>query len=101
MRSKARRIFAGIVWVIGSVIAWGIVCNTFVFVVFIYLGNQRHVKLPEAITTVYKWTAFAGIVALPVMVAALAVHSKLPWTGEHSSTGRGFPVEPSGPSGIE
>lgn len=99
MPRKGRRIIAGIAWVIGSLVAWAIVCNVFSFVVFMYLGNERQVKMPDGIDTAYNWTAVAGIVIIPAIVALLAMRSKLPWTGERSSGLRGFPVEPSRPSG--
>lgn len=98
MQGKARHIIAGIAWVVGSLIAWGVVCNLFGFVVFMYLCNERQVRLPEWTTDVYNWTAVAGAVVIPSVVALLAMRSKLPWTGEHSPGLRGFPVEPSPPS---
>jgi hypothetical protein len=95
MPGKARHILAGIAWVVGSLAAWAVVCNVFAFAVFEYLGNERSVKLPAGIDTVYNWTAVAGFVLIPAIVAMLAMRSKLPWTGARSSTRRGFPIEAS------
>jgi hypothetical protein len=97
MPRTSRRIIAGIVWVIGSLIAWAVVCNIFAFVVFIYLNNERHVKLPAGIDTVYNWTSIAGGVLIPPIVAVLPIRSYLPGTGERASKLRGFPVEHSRP----
>jgi hypothetical protein len=93
MPGRGHHIIAGIGWVIVSLIAWGIVCNVFAFVVFIYLGNERQVKLPSSITTAYNWTSIAGIVLIPAIIAMLAMRSMLPWTGKRPSKHRGFPIE--------
>ena len=98
MPGKTRYIIVGIVWVIGSLVAWAIVCNIFFFVVLMYLVNERQVKLPDGIDTAYNLTAVAGILVIPAIVAVLAMRSKLPGTGERSSKLRGFPVEPFGPA---
>ncbi len=99
MPSKARRIIAGIAWVVGSLIAWAVVCNLFGFVVFMYLCNERQVRLSGWTTDVYNWTAVAGIVLIPPVVAVLAIRAYLPGTGRRASKLRGFPVENPRPSG--
>lgn len=99
MLQRGRRITASIAWVAGSLIAWGIVCNVFGHVVFICLGNERQVKLPAGIDTAFNWTAVAGIGLVPVVVAVLAMRSRLPWTGGRSLGLGGFPIDRSGMPG--
>ena len=99
MPHKGRRIFAGIAWVIASLVAWGIVCNVFGYVVFMYLCNERGVKLPAWSTDAFNWTAIGGGLAIPAFVAVLAIRAYLPGTGTRHSNSRGFEVEPSTPSG--
>jgi hypothetical protein len=99
MPGSSRRIIAGVAWAISGLLAWGVVCNIFGYVIFIYLGNERQMKLPAGIDTVFNWTSIAGIVLIPAMVAVLAIRSYLPGTGERASKLRGFPVERSRPSG--
>jgi hypothetical protein len=96
MPHKGRHIFAGIAWVVGSLIAWGVVCNVFGFVVFMYLGNERGVKLPAWSAEVFNWTEIGGIVLIPAVVAVLAIRASLPGTGKRPSSRRGFPIEAAG-----
>jgi uncharacterized membrane protein len=93
MPGKKRHIIAGIVWVIGSLVAWAIACNVFGFVVFMYLGNERQVKLPAGIDTWFNWTSDAGIILIPAIVAVLAMRAYLPGTGVRPSKLHGFPIE--------
>ena len=98
MPGKARRIIAGIAWVVGSLIAWALVCNVFSFS-FMYLANERQVKFPAWTSDVYNWTAIGGIVLIPAIVAVLAIRAYLPGTGTRPSAARGFLVESEQPSG--
>jgi heme/copper-type cytochrome/quinol oxidase subunit 2 len=93
MPRKARRIFAGIAWVVGSLIAWWVVCIVFGLFVFMYLGNERQVKLPEWSNTLFEWTGTAGVFLIPAFVAVLAMRAYLPGTGPRPSKLRGFAVE--------
>src|SRR5688500_7062447 len=97
MPGKARRIIAGIAWVVGSLIAWAVVCNVF-FCSVMYLASERQVKCPAWTSDVYNWTAVGGIVLIPAIVAVLAIRAYLPCTGTRPSAASGFPVEPTGPA---
>ena len=99
MSPKGRRIFAGIAWVIAGLVAWGIVCNVFGYVFFVYLGNERGVKLPAWSADAFNWIAIGGGLLIPAFVAVLAIRAYLPGTGTRRSNSRGFEVEPSRPSG--
>jgi len=52
MASTTRHLLAGIAWVIGSLLAWIIICNAIVRL-FMYLVNERQMKLPAWSDTVY------------------------------------------------
>ncbi|HEY8667030.1 MAG TPA: hypothetical protein VIL86_10210 [Tepidisphaeraceae bacterium] len=99
MPGRGHRIVAGIAWVVTSLIVWGAACNLFAYVVFMRLGNERMVKLPSHIDTIYNWTTAAGGVLIPTVVTMLALRGKLPGTADRSSKLRGFPIEVSRPSG--
>ncbi len=99
MPRRARHISAGIAWVVASLFAWSLVGRVFAFVVFEFLGNERHVELPDWTTDVFNWTGIAGAVLIPPVVALLAMRSKLPWTGERPPKTRGFSAEGSQPPG--
>lgn len=88
----------GIGWVIAGVVAWGIVCNVFI-ATLMYLVNKRRFRFPAWTIDVYDWTAVAGIVLVPAVVAVLAMRGRLPGTGERGSKLRGFPIESSQPPG--
>jgi hypothetical protein len=102
MPSKGRHIIAGIAWVVGSLAAWAVVCNLYSYVVFMYLANERQVRIPVWMDVdVYNWVAVGGIVLIPPAVAVLAIRGYLPGTGRRASKLRGFPVvnpRPSGPA---
>lgn len=93
MPRQRRRMFAGLAWVVASLVGWGVVCNVFVFVVFMYLRNERGMKLPSWSAEAYNWIAISGIVLIPVFVAVLAIRAYLPGTGIRPSSSCGFPVE--------
>lgn len=97
MLRKGRRIFAGIAWVVASLAAWAVVCNGFAFVVFVYLGNDRGVRLPSWSTAAYSWVTIAGAVLIPAFVAVLVMRAYLPGTGNRTSRSRGFAIETSRP----
>lgn len=101
MPHKGRHIFAAIAWVVGSLIAWGVVCNVFGFVVFMYSVNERGVKLPAWSTDAFNWTSISGIVFIPAVVAVLAIRAYLPGTGKRPSHSRGFAIDPVPPPGAE
>ena len=99
MRSRGRRIFAGIGWVIGSMIAWIVVFN--ILVLFCYLVTKRFASLGvlrDWLEILMLPVAYVGFVFVPTVTTMLALRSKLPWTGDGltaPSLGavRGFPVE--------
>ena len=97
MPRNGRRIFAGTAWVVASLVAWAVVCNVFGYVVFMYLGNERGVKLPSWSTDAFNWTTIVGIVLIPAFVAVLAIRAYLPGTGTRPSSSRGFAVAISRP----
>jgi hypothetical protein len=97
MPHKGWRIFAGIAWVVGSLVAWAVVCNVLGFVVFMYLGNERGMNLPEWSTDVFNWTSIAGIVLIPPVVAVLAIRAYLPGTGKRAPRSRGFAIIEAAP----
>jgi hypothetical protein len=93
MPGKGRHIIAGIAWVLGSLIAWALICNILGFVIFIYLGNERQVKLPAGTDDAFNWASIVGLVLVPAIFAVLAIRACLPGTGARSSKRRGFPVQ--------
>ena len=99
MPHKGRRIFVGIAWVVGSLIAWAVACGVFGFVVFMYLGNVRGVKLPAWSADAFNWAAIAGFVLMPAVVAVLAIRGYLLGTGKRPFRSRGFAIEPTPPMG--
>ena len=98
MRSRGRRILAGIGWVIGSMIAWILVFN--IMVISCYLVTKRFASLGvlrDWLDILMLPVAYAGFVLVPTAATMLALRSKLPWTGDGltaPSPGglRGFPV---------
>ena len=96
MASTTRHLLAGIAWDIASLFAWIMICNA-IGRSFMYLVNERQMKLPEWSDTVFNWTGIAGIVLIPPAVAILAIRAYLPGTGKRPSTSRGFAVEHSQP----
>ena len=96
MANTTRHILAGIAWVIACLFAWIMTCNAIGFL-FMYLVNERQMKLPEWTSSAFNWTAIAGIFLIPPAVAILAIRAYLPGTGKRPSTSRGFAVEHSQP----
>jgi hypothetical protein len=96
MRSRGRRITAGIVWVLASLFMWAGVVNA-TAVLLMYLASERQAKFPDWAFDVFSGTTVAGAVLIPGFVALLAMRSKLPWTSDGSPKGRGFPIESSRP----
>jgi hypothetical protein len=93
MPGRTRRIIAGILRVIAGLGAWGVVCNAFSSVVFVYLQGERQVRLPAGTAEAYNGTTVAGAVLIPPVVAVLAIRAYLPGTCTRPSKLRGFAVE--------
>src|SRR5687767_9152041 len=92
MPGRARRIIAGIGWVVASLVVWAILCNV-VGSSLMYLVNERQVSVPGWPTDAHNWTVVGGVVLIPPAVAILAMRGKLPGTGLRRSQGRGFPLD--------
>src|SRR5687768_1001059 len=88
MPRQSRHIFAGIAWVIASLVVWVMLWESLIRTLM-YL---RMTRVPEPVGITLMVIQFGGMVVVPIGFAVLAKRGILPLT--RASNRRGFAVQP-------
>jgi hypothetical protein len=93
-----RHIFAGIAWVLASLLAWLAALGlTEALLRYHFIDLLLNGRIPGRWART-AWIAYfvfwiAGAVVIPIVVGVMAWCSRLPWTTPREFAGRGFTVE--------